>query len=251
TQQGSNRRLSKCVISFLQGLSKKTGVSSSVLQAMWVNCSTDSLSAALGSLRNLYTPNIKVSRLLMLGGACVTWCTEVIGHAPILAVHAHLGHVEMVALLLEMGAPIDGTTGSGMTPLCLAAAAGHADIVSLLCKKGAKVGQADKSGQCALVHAGLKGHAEIISILLGQDWGEDIPADAQQHHGNESVTGKTQAAQQALTAAASVGHTQFYNQGKLWFISNDLNLSKIKNLAKNCSNVILLSQMQISVRSIC
>ncbi|MEQ2161520.1 hypothetical protein GOODEAATRI_010400, partial [Goodea atripinnis] len=167
-----------------------------------------------------------VSRLLMLGGACVTWCTEVIGHAPILAVHAHLGHVEMVALLLEMGAPIDGTTGSGMTPLCLAAAAGHADIVSLLCKKGAKaparikvespsvcsplcqVGNADKSGQCALVHAGLKGHAEIIIILLGQDWGADIPADPQQQHGNETATGKTQAAQQAVTAAASVGHMQ-------------------------------------------
>lgn len=47
-----------------QGLSKKTGVSSSVLQAMWVNCSTDSLSAALASLRNLYTPNIKVTHAL-------------------------------------------------------------------------------------------------------------------------------------------------------------------------------------------
>ncbi|XP_070816101.1 protein TANC1-like [Chaetodon trifascialis] len=191
-----------------KGLSKKTGVSSSVLQAMWVNCSTDSLSAALASLRNLYTPNIKVSRLLMLGGASVTWCTEVVGHAPILAVHAHLGHVEMVALLLEMGAPLDGTTDSGMTPLCLAAAAGHADIVSLFCKKGAKVGHADKNGQCALVHAGLKGHAEVINILLGQDWGEEIPSDPQQHHSNETVTGKKQAAQQAVTAAASVGHTQ-------------------------------------------
>lgn len=138
---------------------------------MWVCCSTDSLSAALASLRNLYTPNIKVtcqgyalnatkkhaipcrkdfslqlilpllqvSRLLMLGGASVTWCTEVVGHAPILAVHAHLGHVEMVALLLEMGAPADGTTDSSMTPLCLAAAAGHEDIVSLLCKKEVKV----------------------------------------------------------------------------------------------------------------
>lgn len=62
-----------------------------------------------------------------------------VGHAPILAVHAHLGHVEMVALLLEMWAPVDGTTDAGMTPLCLAAAAGHVDIVSLLCKKGAKV----------------------------------------------------------------------------------------------------------------
>lgn len=82
---------------------------------------------------------LQVSRLLMLGGASVTWCTEVVGHAPILAVHAHLRHVEMVALLLEMGAPAEGTTDSGMTPLCLAAAAGHADIVSLLCKKGVKV----------------------------------------------------------------------------------------------------------------
>uniref|UniRef100_A0A672INE5 Tetratricopeptide repeat, ankyrin repeat and coiled-coil containing 1a n=1 Tax=Salarias fasciatus TaxID=181472 RepID=A0A672INE5_SALFA len=191
-----------------KGLSKKTGVSSSVLQAMWVNCSTDSLSAALASLRNLYTPNIKVSRLLMLGGASVTWCTEVIGHAPILCVHAHLGHVEMVSLLLEMGAPVDGATDNGVTPLCLAAAAGHADIVTQLCKKGAKVGHADKNGQCALVHAGLKGHTEIISILLGQDWGAEPPTDPQQHHGSETGTGKTQAAQQAVTAAASVGHTQ-------------------------------------------
>ncbi|XP_059202722.1 protein TANC1-like [Centropristis striata] len=191
-----------------KGLSKKTGVSSSVLQAMWVNCSTDSLSAALASLRNLYTPNIKVSRLLMLGGASVSWCTEVVGHAPILAVHAHLGHMEMVALLLENGAPVDGTTDSGMTALCLAVAAGHSDIVSLLCKKGAKVGHADKSSQCALVHAGLKGHAEIINILLGQDWPAEIPTDPQQHHTNETVSGKTQAAQQAATAAASMGHTQ-------------------------------------------
>ncbi|XP_068178206.1 protein TANC1-like [Antennarius striatus] len=191
-----------------KGLSKKTGVSSSVLQAMWVNCSTDSLSAALASLRNLYTPNIKVSRLLMHGGASVTWYTEVVGHAPILAVHAHLGHVEMVALLLEMGAPVEGTTDNGMTPLCLAAAAGHTDIVSLLSKKAAKVGQADKNGQCALVHAALKGHAEIINILLGMDWGADVPSDPQQQHGNEIETGKSQAAQQAVTAAASLGHIQ-------------------------------------------
>ncbi|KAJ0056393.1 hypothetical protein NL108_006905, partial [Boleophthalmus pectinirostris] len=191
-----------------KGLSKKTGVSSSVLQAMWVSCSTDSLSAALASLRNLYTPNIKVSRLLMLGGASVTWCTEVVGHAPILAVHTHLGHLEMVTLLLEMGASVDGTTDSGMTPLCLAASAGHTDIVILLCKKGAKVGHADKSGQCALVHAALKGHSEIINNLLGQDWGPDNPPETEQHHGNESITTKKQATQQALTAAASLGHTQ-------------------------------------------
>lgn len=48
---------------YLQGLSKKTGVSSSVLQALWISCSTDGLSAALASLRNLYTPNVKVKSL--------------------------------------------------------------------------------------------------------------------------------------------------------------------------------------------
>lgn len=70
------------------------------------------------------------------------------------------------------------------------------------------MGHADKNGQCALVHAALKGHAEIISILLGQDWGAEMSSDPQQHHSNESVTGKAQAVQQAVTAAASLGHTQ-------------------------------------------
>lgn len=46
-----------------QGLSKKTGVSSSVLQALWISSSADGLSAALASLRNLYTPNVKVPKV--------------------------------------------------------------------------------------------------------------------------------------------------------------------------------------------
>lgn len=99
----------------------------------------------------------------MLGGASVTWCTEVVGHAPILAVHAHLGHMEMVALLLEMGAPIDGTTDSGMTPLCVAVAAGHVDIVSLLCKKGAKVRVISvQSGR--EINVGLEGVTSMITV---------------------------------------------------------------------------------------
>uniref|UniRef100_A0A672K712 Protein TANC1-like n=1 Tax=Sinocyclocheilus grahami TaxID=75366 RepID=A0A672K712_SINGR len=90
-----------------KGLSKKTGVSSSVLQALWISCSTDGLSAALVSLRNLYTPNVKVSRLLMLGGANVNYRTEVLNNAPVLCVQAHLGHQETVSLLLEFGANVD------------------------------------------------------------------------------------------------------------------------------------------------
>lgn len=50
------------VSSLFQGLSKKLGVSSSVLQGLWLSYSTERLSPALSSLRNLYTPNIKVSK---------------------------------------------------------------------------------------------------------------------------------------------------------------------------------------------
>ncbi|XP_030613618.1 protein TANC1 isoform X2 [Archocentrus centrarchus] len=183
-----------------KGLSKKTGVSSSVLQALWISCSTDGLSAALASLRNLYTPNVKVSRLLMLGGANVNYRTEVLNNAPVLCVQCHLGHQEIVSLLLEFGASVDVVSENGMSPLCFSAAAGHLGQVMLLCKKGAKVDHVDKSGQCALVHAALRGHLEIIQYLLELEWS----AEGQQ----QDCSLKSKALQQALIAASSMGHTQ-------------------------------------------
>ncbi|XP_035460709.2 protein TANC1 isoform X2 [Scophthalmus maximus] len=183
-----------------KGLSKKTGVSSSVLQALWISCSADGLSAALASLRNLYTPNVKVSRLLMLGGANVNYRTEVLNNAPVLCVQCHLGHQEIASLLLEFGASVDVVSENGMSPLCFSAAAGHLGIVVLLCKRGAKVDHVDKSGQCALVHAALRGHPEIIQYLLELEWS----AEGQQ----QDCALKNKALQQALIAASSMGHTQ-------------------------------------------
>ncbi|XP_049340657.1 protein TANC1 isoform X1 [Astyanax mexicanus] len=183
-----------------KGQSKRTGVSSSVLQGLWISCSTDSLSAALASLRNLYTPNVKVSRLLMLGGANVNYRTEVLNNAPVLCVQAHLGHQEMVGLLLEFGANVDVVSENGTSALSYAAAAGHLGLISMLCKRGAKVDHVDKSGQCALVHAALRGHPDIIQYLLEQQWSRED----QQHE----LSLKSKALQQALIAASSMGHTQ-------------------------------------------
>ncbi|KAM4731700.1 protein TANC1-like isoform 3-T3 [Anableps anableps] len=183
-----------------KGLSKKTGVPSSVLQALWISCSTDGLSAALASLRNLYTPNVKVSRLLMLGGANVNYRTEVLNNAPVLCVQCHLGHHEISSLLLEFGASVDVVSENGMSPLCFSAAGGHLGLVMLLCKRGAKVDHVDKSGQCALVHAALRGHTEIIQYLLELEWsGEGQQQDSSL---------KNKALQQALIAASSMGHTE-------------------------------------------
>ncbi|KAG9477227.1 hypothetical protein GDO78_002557 [Eleutherodactylus coqui] len=183
-----------------KGLSKKSGVSSTTLQALWIGYSTDGLSAALASLRNLYTPNVKVSRLLILAGANVNYRTEVLNNAPIVCVQAHLGHEEMVSLLLEYGAFVDGASESGMTPLCYAAASGHFSIVSLLCKKEAKVDHIDKKGQSALVHSALRGHCDILKALLNCDW----TSSNQQ----PNYVRRSHALQQSLTAAASMGHTE-------------------------------------------
>ncbi|NXJ92262.1 TANC1 protein, partial [Corythaixoides concolor] len=183
-----------------KGLSKRTGISSSHLQALWIGYSTDGLSAALASLRNIYTPNVKVSRLLILAGANVNYRTEVLNNAPVLCVQSHLGHEEVITLLLEFGAAIDGTSENGMTALSYAAAAGHMNIVSLLCKKGAKADNIDKKGQCALVHSALRGHCDILEYLLNVAW--ITPPQ------EPNSLRKSQALQQALTAASSMGHCQ-------------------------------------------
>uniref|UniRef100_A0A3P8W928 TANC1/2-like winged helix domain-containing protein n=1 Tax=Cynoglossus semilaevis TaxID=244447 RepID=A0A3P8W928_CYNSE len=185
-----------------KGLSKKLGVSSSVLQGLWLAYSTENLSPALSSLRNLYTPNIKVSRLLIIGGADVDHRSDVLNNAPLLCVHSHLGHGDAVALLLDHGAEVDAQSHDGLTALGFAAAAGHMDLVVTLSQHKAKVGHVDTSGQCVLVHAAQRGHLNVLDFLLKNgDWrctsccGQKGPS-------------KGQAVEQALTAAASMGHTE-------------------------------------------
>uniref|UniRef100_A0A8C6Q7Z8 Tetratricopeptide repeat, ankyrin repeat and coiled-coil containing 2 n=1 Tax=Nothobranchius furzeri TaxID=105023 RepID=A0A8C6Q7Z8_NOTFU len=190
-----------------KGLSKKVGVSSSILQGLWISYSTEGLSAALSSLRNLYTPNIKVSRLLMLGGANVNYRTEVLNNAPVLCVHSHLGYMDMVALLLEFGAFVDAPSESGLTPLGYAAAGGNMAIVTALCRKRAKVDHLDKNGQCALVHAALRGHMEVVKYLIQCDWNVGSQQQSPQTQQQAAFT-KSHAVQQALIAAASMGYTE-------------------------------------------
>uniref|UniRef100_A0A669DRP0 Tetratricopeptide repeat, ankyrin repeat and coiled-coil containing 2 n=1 Tax=Oreochromis niloticus TaxID=8128 RepID=A0A669DRP0_ORENI len=185
-----------------KGLSKKLGVSSSVLQGLWLSYSTQSLSPVLASLRNLYTPNIKVSRLLIMAGADVDYCSDVLSNAPLLCVHAHLGHTDAVALLLDHGAQLDARSHDGLTALGFAAAAGHLDIVTMLSQHRAKVGHVDGSGRCVLVHAAQRGHLEVLRFLLKRaEWSCTTCC-------GQKGASRSQAVQQALIAAASMGHTE-------------------------------------------
>lgn len=56
----------------------------------------------------------------------------------------------------------------------------------------------DKKGQCALVHSALRGHSDILQYLLTCEWAGPAQPGALR---------KSQALQQTLTAAASMGHS--------------------------------------------
>jgi hypothetical protein len=98
-------------------------------QAAWLASSSECVSAALCTLRNVYSPNVKVSRLLLLAGASPNYVTEYLGNAPALCMYAHEGSVEMVSLLLEFGADVELTNSQGYAALTLAATRGHCDVV--------------------------------------------------------------------------------------------------------------------------
>ncbi|XP_051163378.1 protein TANC2 isoform X2 [Leptopilina boulardi] len=173
------------------------------LQASWLASSSECVSSALCTLRNIYSPNVKVSRLLLLAGASPNFITEYLGNAPALCMYAHEGSVEMVSLLLEFGADVELTNSQGCTALSLASARGHCDVVRRLAAAGASLGHADMAGQCSLVHAARHGRLSVVGYLLACDW--HIPK-TQEIETRIPELGREEAAQQAVVAAAAQGH---------------------------------------------
>lgn len=178
-----------------KNLCRQSQFSSRVFLAYWMCLCSDNLNAALVSQRNLFSPNVKVSRLIMLAGANPNTRSNFLNQAPVLCVSAREGFIEMVSSLLEFNASVDATCEDGMTSLCHAAANGHLDIIKLLCSKKANLSHTDKCGQCPAVHAAMHGHLDSLAFLLQCDWSS---ASSQQQ--------KIEAMQQAFVAAAAMGH---------------------------------------------
>lgn len=171
------------------------------LQSYWLAAVTRCVSESLCTLRNCYSPNLKVSRLLLLAGASADHVTPFMGRAPILCIAAHEGNVPMVRLLLEFGADVELANSQGCTPLILAAANGHCDVVRQLVAAGSAPGHGDVAQRCALVHAARTNKAVIVKYLVACDW--------QQQPSRQQAIADVRladAAQQALIAAAAEGN---------------------------------------------
>jgi serine/threonine-protein phosphatase 6 regulatory ankyrin repeat subunit B len=86
-----------------------------------------------------------------------------------LHVASRLGHLEIVRLLLQKGAPIDDKDGLDGTPLHRAAYNGRHDVVALLLERGARVNaRGDRFDQTPLFSAAANGHSTIVELLLNK-----------------------------------------------------------------------------------
>jgi hypothetical protein len=83
---------------------------------------------------------------------------------------AHLGHAEVVRVLIAAGAPLDHVNNLGWTALMESIVLGnggknHTDSLEALVKAGANLNIPDRQGVTPLGHAKNRGYAEMVRIL--------------------------------------------------------------------------------------
>lgn len=84
---------------------------------------------------------------------------------------AHLGHQEVVAMLIEHGAPLDHVNNLGWTALIEAVILGdggkkHTRTVKRLLKAGADQTLGDSQGVTPLTHAKSNGYQEMVNLFI-------------------------------------------------------------------------------------
>ena len=111
-------------------------------------------------------PTLKLS--LELGGSAKNMTSPYDGTALIAA--AHLGHVEVVQILIAAGAPLDHVNNLGWTALIESIVLGdggerHTSTLRALVEAGADVNIADQIGRTPLSLARARGYGNMVSIL--------------------------------------------------------------------------------------
>ena len=96
------------------------------------------------------------------------------GVTALMAASLH-GHTQVVRVLLDNGADVNGKTANQATALIAASLYGHKEIVELLLAKGADVNvKGGKNSETALIAASRQGGKEIVQLLLAK--GADVNA---------------------------------------------------------------------------
>jgi hypothetical protein len=113
-------------------------------------------------------PTLEVS--LALGGSAKNVTSRYVGTALIAA--AHLGHAEVVRILIRAGAPLDHVNNLGWTAVIESIVLGdggarHTETLQALVEAGANVDLPDRQGRTPLSLARSRGYDAMVSILQG------------------------------------------------------------------------------------
>ena len=105
---------------------------------------------------------------LALGASAKNITSRYDGTALIAA--AHLGHAEVVEILIRAGAPLDHVNNLGWTALIESIVLGdggpdHTDTLKALVMAGANVNLADRNGQTPMSLASSRGYKQMVLIL--------------------------------------------------------------------------------------
>jgi ankyrin repeat protein len=113
--------------------------------------------------------DVPTLRLVLEGGASAKNVTSPYDGTALIAA-AHLGHVEVVQILIKAGAPLDHVNNLTWTALMESIVLGdggkrHTETLRALVQAGANVNIPDRAGITPLAHARGRGYKEMVAIL--------------------------------------------------------------------------------------
>nr|DBA14988.1 TPA: hypothetical protein GDO54_004256 [Pyxicephalus adspersus] len=129
-----------------------------------------------------------------------------LGFTPLM-VASQKGYLRLVELLVERGADVHQTNGSGKNSVMLACFSGHLDVVKYLRKQGVSWESRDKCGCTAMHWAADGGHVKVIQWMIND--GCEVDARDRRLHWTplmrvSAVTGNTDIARCLIIAGAEV-----------------------------------------------
>lgn len=107
-------------------------------------------------------------RELLRRGCKITRYSSLDPHARPFRAACHVGHTEVVELLLSHNADVDeARVDNGNTPLIVAAMSGHTETVRMLLRNGADPYKSDSEKRTAVELAAQNKHADVVRLLVG------------------------------------------------------------------------------------
>lgn len=122
--------------------------------------------------RNIYYPNNKVSRLLLMAGAQVNifWMDM---QEPLFCTYSRSNNITLIKLLIQMGVDVNCCSRSnGMSPLMHSVKENHVEVAECLLENGADLSMRDSIGDTVLVHAAKARSTQLFAMLNDHEWND-------------------------------------------------------------------------------